>query len=343
MTPGDSRGSVRKSAKRSRGDKAKIGRVQRIGLTLVGKRDRLREDEKVSHQRLHKYIVLAWSLGLVLLALGVMGGIVGYWIATRPSKAPPATPAVVKEEMVEKELREVFPHDPPAEAEALSRVKEALAIRQPDQVKKYFQSGGNSPEQVIDFLKALPSGDQELRYQWLGSMNANGLQIEAVSVLPDAEQPRFRRLALLTPDESGTWMIDFDALAETTTPGWDAWRKPGPLEGVMRIGFLSDVYYNGLYQDDGLWACYTVHAADAEQSFFAYCKRGSDQHRALEAILAHYENSLPILQKQIHAPQAVIAVSRREDGNWRQLEINRVIAEGWIVGPTPFEEGFRKF
>lgn len=338
-----SKWTIQRSADRKLGGPASIGRVPKIGQAHTDPRGRLcdQQEASVPDETENKRVILAWSLGLIMVTVIVLGTIFAYWISQR---AATHTPAAIQAEVTQAATAPQtvdLPHTPPSEQEALDMVKKALEITSPDEVANRYLPGPHSPEKVFEFVRSV-ADDNGRQLFWLGNMNANGLQIEGVAIQAEgAEGPR-RRLALLTPDEAGVWKIDFDALAETTTPGWSDWQKPGPLEGVMRVAFMPDLYYNGRYMDEREWACYSIFSVDAEASFFAYCKRASDQYRAMETILKRYHRSLPVTKNQIHAPRVVIAVSRSAESPPRQVEITGVLAEGLIPSSAPFDQTIKR-
>ena len=109
----------------------------------------------------------------------------------------------------------------PSQQVALDWVKRALLIRESGKVAEFFRLGSASPAEVVDFLRDMEAVDGAVTgYDWLSSMDANGLLLDGVVVNTKlGDKPR-NRLALLTPDEKGRWKIDFDAFARTVKPSW---------------------------------------------------------------------------------------------------------------------------
>lgn len=338
-----SKWTIQRSTDRPLGGPASIGRVPKIGLAHTDPRGRLRDQQEpaMPDGMQNKRVILAWSLGLIMVTVITLGAIFAYWISQRAATHTPAVAQAEATQPATAPQTAKLPHKPPSEQEALDMVKKALEISSPDDVTNHYFPGSHSPEKVFEFIRSVADDDQRQLF-WLGNMDANGLQIEGVAIQGDGGEGPRRRLALLTPNEAGVWKIDFDALAETTTPGWSEWQKAGPLKGVMRVAFMPDLYYNGRYMDEREWACYSIFSVDAEASFFAYCKRASDQYRAMETILKRYHRSLPVTKNQIHAPRVVIAVSRSAESPPRQVEITGVLAEGLIPSSAPFDQTIKR-
>lgn len=231
----------------------------------------------------------------------------------------------VKERVVSK-----FPS--PAEADALVMVKLGIAIREPGQVAQYFRLGTSSPQEVVDFLQGMEARDGAIQgYKWLSSVDANDLSLDGVLINFVGEDKPRKRLALLTPDAVGNWRIDFDSFSRKVTPSWAEFIEKGAPLAQVRTYIAPDSYFNGPFRDDTQWICYGIATPDREDVLLGYCKVGSPQEAALKAVFAN----------QAKMPRVSLEIRRVEGAESRQVEISRVLAEGWVMGEKPFDERFK--
>jgi hypothetical protein len=313
-----------------------MGRVARMRGTGLPKRGRRRRDGGDSQgkrgREYRKKLVRAWSLIVCGLAVVSLGIVIFLWLGPKMESAGSQDGQVSLEPR--QETRVVSRFASPSEGEALALVKQALAIRKPERVAGFFRPGAASPQEVVDFLAGMESVDGVVeRYTWLSSMDANRLSIDGVLVsFKDREKPR-SRLALLTPDEAGTWKIDFDAFARTVKPSWDAILGKGAALAQVRVYIVKDSYYNAAFRDDKQWVCHRMASPDTEEMLLGYCKVGSRQAAALNWMFS----------KEEKMTRATLEIRRVEGAESRQFEILKVIAEDWVVGEAPFDEGFNEF
>jgi hypothetical protein len=220
----------------------------------------------------------------------------------------------------------------PTEAEANLLVNQALAVREVEKVTQYFRIGSATPQAVVDFLKAEEASAKEennpIHHRWLASMDANGLLLESVMLSTQRQGKPHNRLAMLTPDAEGKWLIDFDAFAHTATPSWHELLENNAPSAQVRVFAIADNYYNGPFRDESQWLCYSVSIPDRDDALMAYAKIGSPQAAAMKAIFSSGRRVL----------RATLEIRRVEGGEPRQFEISRVLAEDWVMGPTPFDE-----
>ena len=228
----------------------------------------------------------------------------------------------VKERVVSK-----FPS--PSEADTMAMVKMSVAIRDPEQISKYFRLSTSSSQEVVDFLAGMESRDGAIKgFRWLSSVDANGLSIDGVLINFAGVGKTRKRLALLTPDALGKWKIDFDAFARKVTPSWEEFLDKGAATAQVRTYIATDSYYNGPFKDDSRWTCYGIATPDREEVLLGYCKIGSPQAAALQEILAKGGKTFRVF----------LEIRRVDGAESRQVEISRVLAEGWVMSETPFDE-----
>lgn len=270
-------------------------------------------------------------LGLSTLALLILLGVIGIWIWGQmvPSPGQEWSSPVPKKAAPVIATAPKIPS--PSKVAALAKVKQALAIRDPALIPSYFRLGGPSSQEVTAFLAGLETTDGVIdHFEWLSSMDVNGLSVDGVLVSFKKADHLRNRLALLTPDAGGKWQIDFDAFARTVTPSW-AELDQGADSALVRIYATRDSYFNGPFRDDKQWACYGMTSPDAEILKLGYCKIGSPQARAMDWIFS----------KEAKIIRATLEIKRVEGSEARQFEITRVLAEDWVAAAKPFDEGFK--
>ncbi|MBC8127232.1 MAG: hypothetical protein H8M99_08845 [Gloeobacteraceae cyanobacterium ES-bin-144] len=226
----------------------------------------------------------------------------------------------------------------PSQEVALELVKQALLVREPDRVTKFFRLGTTGADKVVAFLTTMAERDGEIQsMDWLSSMDANGLLIDGVAVNTQLGDKRMNRLALLTPDEAGFWKIDFESFARIVEPSWsDLLEKNAPV-AMVRVVVGQDFYYNGFFLDDTQWRCFGIVSPERSEVMLGYCRKGSRQDAAMQSIMTNAGRSVdgsPIVR-------ATLEIQRRDGAELRQFEITRVLAEDWIMAAKPFDENFK--
>ena len=332
---------------RSPGDEPSLGRLERMrggAAPKGGNRRRIRHERspggsgRGSGRTNQRKIIRLWSALFAFVALTVVGVALWSWLQEYMPQDDDA--ALKSQPAPEIQERVVSRFESPTEAVALDRVKQALQMRDPSQVAEYFHLGSASPAVVAGFLRDMEQADGAVTgYQWLSSMDANGLLLDGVTVNTlAAGKPRYR-LALLTPDASGNWKIDFDAFARTVKPAWSEFMSPvKPAEqGLVRVMLVQDNYYNGVFKDEARWICYKIASPDVDNDMLAYCRKGSPQAQAL----ARIESDRWVLAGAGSPSRATLQIRRVAGAESRQFEITRVWAEDWAMSATPFDQNFR--
>ena len=239
-----------------------------------------------------------------------------------------------KSEISEDDKRVASRFPSPSKDAALSLVKRAMLIRDPDQVEEFFRIGSAPPAEVAGFLKDMATTYGPITgYDWRSSMDANGLLIDGVLVKTKIGGKPRNRLALLTPDDKGKWRIDFEAFARTVTPPWNEILSGHASKGVVRVLFVKDYYYNGPFGDESQWTCFRLGSPDINDDILGYCRKDSPQAAAIKMIV----ESSPIGSKR-QPLRAVLEIQRTAGAEARQFEITRVFAEDWVRSSKPFDE-----
>lgn len=236
-------------------------------------------------------------------------------VATTP---PPLSPAAIA----------TIPPPQPQELERITRA--FLAARTPEELAPLIRSSAQPPEAIAHKLATLESTDGKLdSIQCLGPVDSHCLQIESVLVKFDTGR---NRIALVTPDKEGVWRIDFDAFDRHVTPDWETILSGKPGESTVRVSVSEDSYYNGRFQDDQQWACFSLASSDHESLMFGYAPRGSSQHLAVAyALQRHLEADKGSLKRMM------LTILHTGTGDHRQFEITRALADEWALGDEPLD------
>ena len=328
---------------RSAGDAPNIGRVARVpgtGLRHKGERRQRRRGERSgdrgggsNRQRIHRrHVIIAWSSVLGLLALLVLGFFLWSWISGRMSRQVAASDGPLLQRHVASKFAS------PTEEEALEIVRLGLAARDEDAVLRWFRPGGAQPQEMVAFLTNLETLDGPVTgYQWLSSVDANGLLLDGVLVHSAKGGKLRNRLALLTPDEQGVWQIDFEALARTVRPSWQQMLADDGGAGVVRVMLARDSYYNGPFKNDHEWVCFGMASPDVEEILLGYALKDSPQARAIERMLPEGDDPIVRDASRKAIVRATLELKRPPGAEMRQFEIIQVLAEDWVLSAVPFD------
>ncbi|MEI8036965.1 MAG: hypothetical protein WCJ14_01120 [Verrucomicrobiota bacterium] len=324
---------------RAVGDAPSLGHVERAWGTGTSKRRRRQKSGATGRKmrgrrRWRRKVVMMWSLVLALLGMATIVGALWLWGSDEVEQSAATAEQQAAVPVIEERVVSRF--ESPTREAALALVKRALLIRDPAQVAECFRLGSASPQEVVGFLQNLENVDGAITsYVWLSSMDANGLLLDGVAVKSViGDKPR-HRLAILTPDAKGKWQIDFEALARTLKPAWsELLASPVGGQGLVRVVFAKDNYYNGPFRDEEVWVCYRLGSAELADDLLGYCRKGSPQAAAMVRMLVHDKPAA----KGGTANRAVLEIRRVAGAESRQFEIVRVLAEDWVLSATPFDQ-----
>lgn len=342
MKPRDVQRSVRvQRVDRTAGDAPSIGRVARVPGTGLPKGIRRRKKRGESgrgsrHRRNRRKVVITWSIVLMLVSLGTIGICVMLWVRPNRVEESQVSDGGLVPVGVQKRVESKFAS--PSEEESRSIVSRALKVRHAEEVDNLFRAGQGGREAVIDFLIHFEDREGVVDgLDWLSSLDANNLLLEGVLVRSRKGDELSDRIALLTPDATGRWKVDFDALARTCEPPWGRVLNPETPRATVRAIARKDLYFNGPFNSDEDWDCYSLASPDHEQTLLGYARRDSAQARAMGQIMAHLKE----LGEEVSMARAVLEIRRVEGASVRQFEISRVLAQDWVMGEVPFDEGFK--
>lgn len=279
---------------------------------------------------------MTWSTVLAVVVLCALGLVLALWMK---SKMDRKTVEKQRTEETMGPIRIESKFVSPTEKESLELVRGALDLREPAKAADYFRLGISTQREVVDFLTGLDSGENEVtNIRWLSSMDTNGMLLDGVLVNQVVGGRPRNRLALLTPDESGVWKIDFDAFARVVKPSWEVFQNDESAEGLVRVMVAKDSYFNGVFTDEREWDCFAMESPDTEKLALGYCRKGSPHAQALGKIL---EKAKDTPATKVVLNRATLEIRRVAGAEARQFEITRVLAEDWVVSDTPFDEKFK--
>ncbi|MES2922429.1 MAG: hypothetical protein V4819_12830 [Verrucomicrobiota bacterium] len=305
-------------------DGPNLGRVSRLRDSEMTGADlrvsRRRTDGNPSRRR----SLLIWSALLSVVTLTVIGLAVTFWLLPYLSRNSAPVAGTLFNYDAHVRVASKFPS--PSREKALEMVKRAIANRDPELLDTLFRMGTSSRAEILAFLSASEQRDGFIdRYEWLSSMDVNGLLLDGVLVSYKGKEKPIQRLAFLTPDTAGNWKLDFDAFARTVTPSWQDLLEKGADQALVRVMVCPDVYYNGPFGDDKQWVCYGMASVDSETLMRGYCRVGSDVSDAMGRLFLDGRK----------LSRATLEIRRVEGGERLQFEITKVVAEDWVVPGPP--------
>ena len=263
---------------------------------------------------------LRWSILFGGVTAAVIGVVVSLWLIPRFNGKNGADEArVIPEAKVRISSR--FPS--PSQEQAIDLVTRAIENRDLDQVESLFRTNSAGHAEVVNFCKGLKERDGAVeRYDWLSSMDVDGLLVEGVLVVFKGKDKPRERLAFLTPDSTGQWKMDYEAFARPVIPSWDQLLEKSWMKSArVRVLVASDVYFNGPFSDDKQWVCYKIVSPDTEQLLRGYCRVGSPQAAGMKKLFV----------EGVTASRATLEIQRVKDGGPSQFEIMQLVGQDWII------------
>lgn len=323
MKPKNIQLNIRSRNEREVGQAPWIGKVPRLrdhaasntGESMGPGKSGVYKASDLKNPALRKLILL-WS---AVLGVGAVAAVV-FWglpmLNQRDKAAGEQTPS--SDAMVR--VASKFPS--PSESEAVNLVKRAITNRDPAKVAKLLRMGSASAAQVIAFFKDSELSDGAIeRYDWLSSIDADGLLIDGVRIVYQGQGKPRERLALLTPNSMGLWKLDFDSFARSVNPSWKEILANSVDQAMVRVLIGNDAYYNGPYTDETQWVCYGMASPDIEESLLGYCRKGSEEAAAMDQMFLD--------RHQIN--RATLEIRHIKEADPRQFEITRVLAKDWVI------------
>ena len=322
-TPDFQRGIVSRQS-RAEVEGPSIGRVSKLrdgDLSNGGMRVRRRGSRS---NPARNRMLLIWSGALSVVTLAVIGLAVSFWLLPYLFHDPTGDGGPLVNRDAQVRVASKFPS--PSREQALELVKRAITNRDPNQLESLFRMGTASRAEILAFLNASDRRDGFIdRYEWLSSMDVNGILLDGVLVVYKNKEKPVERLAFLTPDAAGNWKLDFDAFARTVKPSWQTLLDIGTEQALVRVFVGHDVYYNGPFGDDKQWICYGVASPDTEALLRGYCRVNSEVAAAMDKLFLDGRK----------LSRATLELHRVKEGGPLQFEIVRLVSEEWVVAePT---------
>lgn len=307
------------SARQSRSDRSypDLGQVTRMrdAKAPVDKVLSYRRSRTANSNGKRSSLFISLLLGLGTLAVITVA--IFLWLKPILNRKEKSSPAAVP---LKTNISSQF--QSPSREQALELVKRALYVNDMEGVKSFFRLGQTAPAEILAYLQALEKRDGDIeRFEWLSSMDKDGLLIEGVLVILKGKEKPVERLALLTPDSGGSWKIDFEAFARSMNPSWESLLEKREDRAVVRVLVGSDVYYNGPFRDEAEWVCYAMVSPDFHEVMRGYCKVGSPEAEKLGRLFLDGATS----------SRATLEIRTVKDAESRQFEIVRLVASDWIV------------
>jgi hypothetical protein len=302
---------------------ADIGRVSKMRGPNAGEIEtvRRRSSRGSRSSPARQRMIKLWSIGLGVGAFAIVVTAFSFWL--RSNIGSPVAPATgVGSEEHEQKVKVASKFPSPSRDEALALVKSALANRDLARVAELFRTGTATPAQILDYSAAAETRDGSVEsFDWMSSLDSDGLLIEGVVVNYKGIEKPVQRLALLTPDDRGRWLLDFEAFARTVAPLWPEILAGSSDQARIRVIAAPGVYYNGEFKDEATWASYSLTSPDMDATLFGYCRNGSPEARAMRKLFVDGTASTRV----------TLDIRRIKGGETRQFEISRVIAREWVV------------
>lgn len=281
----------------------------------ASKTKRRKRGGRSNPQRKKSLLIVSILLGMFTCAILV--STIVFWLLPLLDRSGDRSPV-----WEEARVRVVSQFVSPTEDHAIDLVKRALAARQEEHIEPLFRLGSSSPSEVVAFLIEMEKAKgPPKRFDWMSSIDSGGILLEGVLVTYPGAGAAVGRLALLTPDENGSWKLDFEAFARVVEPSWQEILSNNAEQAVVRVLIGSDVYYNGPFSDDKEWVCYGLTSPDMDETLHGYCKVGSAEAEALEKLFAEGNRM----------SRASLEITRVPDADRRQFEITRLLAGDWVV------------
>jgi hypothetical protein len=323
---------------RNPGDDPDLGRVTRMegGSKRLKIRKRVRGElgkpssrrhdrRRIRQMRARKFAFTLWlSIILVGCFIALFVGMM-LWLSSQGDRKDIA-PLFVRDDSLPALHLTDFP--PPNEREAMEIIRSAIAARDEETLRTFVHDSHEADTaDVLRFFADTGERDGKLiQHQWIGSSDTAQLQIQTMILAFSNDGRITNRLAMLVPNESGIWRLDFPAYARWCNPPIQLMNEPsGYPGGRVRVFLGRDTYFNGPFSSDREWACFAITSPDTETSGFAYCRVHSPEHQALETMLAQTARQI----------RATLEIARVENAESRQFRITSVVSQDWVAVNPP--------
>lgn len=328
-----------RTSEREIGDPPGLGRVERMagGKLRRSRRKSNGRDGGSSRGKRHRRgtkVVRGGTLLFAFVTILVMVAIFGGWMRNRQQQSEFTEFEILEKPRVVDRIESRFKS--PSEEEARAILMKALAAKDEAAVRENFHLAASTPNEVLAFLRNQEEQKGTPRVEnWLGSIDPNNTLVEGLVVKRSkSDEDESSAIAMLTPDQTGVWRLDFDSFAGKCQPSWESFVSGEAGEGVVRVWFSLDNYFNGPFLDDEQWVCYSMARSGSDEIVFGYCRKGSPQADAMQDIMERLR-----MKGKANATsfRGILAISRPDGAEKRQFEIKRVLAEDWLLTDKAFD------
>ena len=317
----------RQAPLRGIGDPPNLGRVERVGRGgKIGSRRRRQRGSGPRSVRGGSILIFSITILAIVVTFTI-------WLHQRRQQNIISEFEKGSKSRVVEKVKSRF--EPPTDEQARAIVTRALSSKDEAAVLADFRLNGVASSEVLEFLRR-----EEDMYgpayidSWLGSIDSNNALVESVVVKRVKDGETKSMIAMLTPDQQGTWRLDFESFVSKCEPTWETFVSGEATAGLVRVWLNNDNYYNGPFIDDVEWLCFSMARIDSDVILFGYCRKGSPQADAIEKIAARMR-----MKGMTNATsfRAILEISRPEGAEKRQFEIRRVLAEDWLLTGAAFD------
>jgi hypothetical protein len=161
----------------------------------------------------------------------------------------------------------------------------------------------------------------------LGEFNSggSGLTIRGKLVSLAVKTRDFEDRSIALVDTPQGLKIDWESFAGWSEIAWDKFTSSKPATGhVFRVTLSEVDYYNFDFSDDSKWRSYRLLSPDGETSLYGYAPKDSDLDRRIRP--DSESKNIPLTLSLKFPPEA------KSD---RQVEIERLVTEGWVEEEDP--------
>ena len=233
-------------------------------------------------------------------------------------------------------------------AHALHLTHSLLKAKDPAELRGLIRTGSISAAQAIDILNSMRESEGEpTPPTWIGSADAFAAPIE---LLYCRFGPLRHYIIPLTPDETGRWQIDFDAMIRHCEPEFRRIADGSADRGVVRAVVKESDYFNAPFTSDTEWRCFVISDTSPEiPQLYGYFKKGSTLELVMEQVLTRYRRQM--LDAGAEAPlptpgeptglvpsalqpemRLTLRIHRPGDAQHNQFLIDEVLSDEWVVG-----------
>ncbi len=304
---------------------------------------RRRRRSKGSSRGAPRKILRLWIVTVVGLA-GVTLSCLLLWTLMRQKLAPgPGIPQSVRD-------REMASIPTLASEHAIHLTKTLLNAKTPEEIRGVIRSGAITAPEAIEILTSMREEmGKPTPPTWIGSANAFAGPIELLYC-------RFgdirHYIIPLTPDETGRWQIDFDAMVRHCDPSFELLAEGEVDRGLVRAVVKESDYFNGPYSSDTEWRSFSISSSSPElPQLYGYFKRGSKVELVMEQILTRYRSQMN--DAGIDAPvnsaggptdgtrtavkpdmRLTLRIHRPAGAQKNQFRIDEIVSDEWVIGKS---------